>query len=176
MQKELNIPKIAQETSNWCWAACAQMTILFTNNNSLTQTQIVSVMYGVPVDRVSPKNPDCNKPATVEECEDVFTEYSVRFDFLDGYLQYNDIKTEIDAGRPMEIGIRWKNGGAHAVLIYGYETNGASIQKVLIRDPSKDTAPSVIIDYTDLITGKYGSGNNKGTWYDTLWKLRKTGT
>lgn len=172
MEKELDIPRIEQDTTNWCWAACTQMVIGYTNNNYLSQVQIVAVMYDVPVVLVSVTNPDCNKPANDKEIETVFDEYAVNWEYVRRALSYEELKTEIDNNRPIEIGIKWAKGGMHAVVIFGYQTNGRSIQNVLIRDPSKDTAPLVIVPYANLIDGKYG-GFGEGAWVDTFWKLKK---
>jgi hypothetical protein len=171
MKHELDIPRIEQEVTNWCWAACAQMTLGFTNNNQLTQEQIVAVMYDVPVSQVNANNPDCNSPASIKEIEIVFQEYAVYYKFLNSALTYSELIEELKTG-PVEIGIRWGNGGMHAILAYGYNTNSKSVQEVLIRDPWKDTAPVVTVNYADLINGEYG-GRSKGKWVDTFWKLRK---
>ncbi len=171
MRKELDISAIKQETTEWCWAACAQMIIGFTNNNQLTQEQIVATMYGVPVKSVSVKNPDCNRPASVSEIMDVFDEYSVSYEYSTGVLSYEDLINELNT-RPVEIGIKWADGAMHAILVFGYNTNYKTLQEVLIRDPADDKAPTVTYDYADLINGHYGQ-RSRGKWIDTFWKLQK---
>ena len=171
MRHELNIARVEQDTTNWCWAACAQMVILYARNNRLTQTQIVAVMYDVSLSQVSVDNPDCNTPATVDEIEIVFQEYAISYEFLERALTYEELINELNT-RPVEIGIRWERGGMHAVVAYGYNTNGKSVREVLIRDPSSDTAPTITVDYDDLINGHY-RGRARGRWVDTFWKLER---
>jgi|GEM_PF-5604275 len=169
-QQELDVSRKEQLTSNWCWAACAQMLIKFIRDNGLSQEQIVAVMYDVPLSQVSIDNPDCNKPASIHEIETVFDEFAVRYEFRDATLTFQELKDELDIA-PLELGILWPDGSMHAVVAYGYNTNGASIQEVLIRDPSPSTAPTVTVSFEDLITGAYG-GRAKGKWVDTFWKFR----
>jgi hypothetical protein len=147
------------------------MTIGFTTGNDLSQTQIVSVMYDVPVTQVEASNPDCDRPAGVEEINTVFEEYGVSFEYERRALSYEDLWAELDVA-PIELGIRWPDGGMHAVVAYGYNTNGKSLREVLIRDPDSVTAPIVTVDYDDLLNGGYGVRAG-GTWVDTFWKLRK---
>jgi hypothetical protein len=169
MKHELNIPRIEQKTTEWCWAACTQMIIGFTTNKKITQEQIVAIMYDVFLNEVSINNPECNQPASELEIKKIFEEYAVSYEFLKNVLSYQQLIKELNTS-PVGIGIQRENGG-HMIIAYGYNTNGGTQQEVLIRDPWKDYAPIITVDYADLINGKYGS-SSRGKWIDTFWKLK----
>ena len=50
-----------------------------------------------------------------------------------GASPYSTLKAEIDAGRPLVVRIVWSGGGAHAVVLEGYQASGA--ETVAVEDP-----------------------------------------
>lgn len=118
--------------NNWCWAACSVMIFdSLSVNDPLTgnlprMCDLASFIHAK----------DCCSAEYIEACDvgawpnRVFDKYAV-FHNQDAppdhfrTLTLEQIKAEIDAGRPIEILYQWsENRGAHVALVVGYYEDG----------------------------------------------------
>lgn len=175
----LDIPAIIQQRSQWCWAACVLMVLNFDDQHSsdcvdfpvVSQCAVAEVAQKLDTDYFGDElccNENyyaCNLP--MENSHDVSNLFNDGFsrDYrtrLRGYLDYDDIKENINEGRPI-IG-RWGNEDyGHFFIIKGYleiiepityswlrRTFCRSLKLVFINDPIKG-AKFIVFDH--LISG-----------------------
>jgi hypothetical protein len=145
-----NFRLICQELTNWCWAAVTQ-SILDSRLSVSTQRE-VAVAH---IKKHRPSEPEVNLAATATQggvCEDM--ECKAQFNaphslrrllaersllqpngYIQGSLTFDQLKAEIDQGRPVACRIKWTNTiGAHFVCVAGYAANGSD-QFVRVFDP-----------------------------------------
>ena len=113
--KKLNIPVIYQTQTEWCWAACAVMILKY---------------YGYNKKFLSAYNQGCKH----KDIKKVFSHWKMSCKFKKGKMLFSTIVSEINAGRPIEIGIQIPFGDSHVVIIIGYKTLSES-NYVYIIDP-----------------------------------------
>lgn len=77
-------------------------------------------------------------------------------------LSFADIQAEIDAFKPVAIRIAWFGGGAHFVVIDGYQEFTSGEQQVHISDP--DGGYGYNLDYNELFGGSELGGNWTSTF------------
>lgn len=131
-----NLYPIGQQQENWCWAACIEI-VLKNAGIPITQSQIVSKVFGAPYDR----------DASQGEIMGALSGWAV-----DAYgyprslycqqVRYgtNEIQHSLINGWPLIVGIRNRSGsGYHAVVLAAidyYLINGqVAIQSVTLKDP-----------------------------------------
>jgi hypothetical protein len=144
----LAIEPQTQRSSLWCYAACASMAIQFIKQtDEPEQCRIAGfVTHGTNGD------PDlqhcCTSPAIDPVCVargckvvdigDIYAHYGISFkddgnhDVL-GQVGFDVLQAEFDAGRPVQIVIRWapnEGGGKHALLVAGIRG-----QQLFVLDP-----------------------------------------
>ncbi|MBV8977720.1 MAG: C39 family peptidase [Alphaproteobacteria bacterium] len=138
------MPTLPQRQSNWCWAASAEMAMRYLG---LDVPQCVQASYEFrPPNDGSPdvgRNKCCDAPST--NCNQggwpQFSTY--HFDASNtsnAPLSFEQIRTEIDAKRPVLFSWHWVGNGGHMMVIVGYVTIG-NLQYVVVNDPEP---------YTDL--------------------------
>lgn len=104
--KLLGIYGYAQETSNWCWAACERSILNYFGFSPLpSQTQIVSTVY----------NPPVNQGATMNQIAASLGSYGVNAAAISSKLSFTAIESYIKNDEPI-IGDQW----GHATVIRGY--------------------------------------------------------
>ena len=125
--KILNFTIQKQEQSEWCWAAVsASIRGFYSPGNSLAQCEVVNLML------------------MVQNCCDNPTSFNRRFNLANTLKQLNHLQeddpgkpefgrvvTEINAGQPLAVKIRWDGGANHFVVVYGFTDD----DKVHIADP-----------------------------------------
>jgi len=145
----LSVPQKTQEKSNWCWAACSQ-AILEYYGTYVTQTQIADYA----VNGANQTYPLCSNSLSgidgiLKHFDAILSTCRKAYAFFK-----SEIQQEIDAGRPIQIGILWWAGGGHAVVIRGIVGDYLYIMDPLY-GPLIKTYNSTVI-------------NNSGFWFDTL--------
>lgn len=152
-----------QLQSLWCWAAVAtSVGLLFAPKSKLTQCKVVAKTLKVPDCCTHPEQWNVEKPL-----QNALTAIGRLKAAIPAALSFDEVKHEIDSGRPVGARIRWRSGGAHFVLIAGYgesETNGTKLLD--IEDP-------FYLDETltyDSFRFAYQSGS--GEWVGS-YKVRK---
>jgi len=170
-QHELDLRHHPQEGKLWCWAACIHMVLdLFDLEGDLTsQCAIVKKMlqdkdpgHVCPPDFPS-RNESCDVMVMAKSWRDCGIRQVIP---KDGAMKIEDIKAEIAEGRPVEVGILWKAGGGHAVLIRGW--SATSPETLLIADPLRDSpiasvVPAGLATHDELFAA-FGHGLWRYTW------------
>jgi len=170
--RELDIQHRPQEGRLWCWAACVDMVLRHNENvNDKSQCEIVRTKLNNQAHACAP-DPNLR----LESCE--ATEIAPTWRKcgihnvvpIDGSISIEDIKSEIAARRPIEVGILWdedEGGGGHAILIKGWAPT--SPEALLIDDPLRQssvgesrfgTGRATFEDLTDAL----GHGTWRYTW------------
>jgi hypothetical protein len=145
-----------QEKSEWCWAAVAvSIDKYFDSKSPLKQCDIAKRVLGN--DKCCNGGDDCNKAMTLIGALNSIKRLSST---LTSPLSFELVRRELDAGRPVCARIKWNGGGAHFVVITGYEILPSGARHVDVADPH---SPDTTVDYDDLRNAYYGDG----TWVDT---------
>ncbi|MCX2183054.1 hypothetical protein KV205_21335 [Streptomyces sp. SKN60] len=114
--KRLNITMQAQQKDNWCWAAGGN-TIATWYGRTYSQNQFCNAAFG------RQQGYDCpNWQATLGNVQDGLSWAGINpGSYVDGWLRYSTVQTEINANRPVETRIQWASGGGHMHVLYGYD-------------------------------------------------------
>ncbi|GCE00572.1 papain-like cysteine protease family protein [Embleya hyalina] len=115
--KRLNITMQAQQKSNWCWAGAGN-TIATWYGRGYSQNQFCNAAFG------RSQNTECpNSQANLGNVQNALRWAGVNSgSYVNGWLQYSTVQSEINADRPIETRIQWSSGGGHMHVIYGYDT------------------------------------------------------
>ena len=139
----LPITSVIQKESLWCWAACAEMVTGFLQTPH-EQCEVVTHFPGN-----KPEGDPCqqshvfrNVGCDISQMNTVWQLLKVNFKLVQTppqpgvpALPFDALKNEINAGRPIEVGVAWHGGlSGHAMLVKGYgEIDGRD--SVWINDP-----------------------------------------
>lgn len=120
-ERLLAVPYAQQEQNNWCWAACCQMLLSLLGKPSLSQCQIAEDEFHGSCCR-NPSSATCDLGQWPETA---YPAHGIQLDRIDGALSEGTLRSEIDAGRAIEVYYVWQGGSsAHVALIIGYYSNG----------------------------------------------------
>jgi len=136
----LQISPVLQKESQWCWAACVEMVTAFLSNPQ-QQCQAVTNL-------LTAGNPCSNSHdfreigCSILKMAEVWKSVGVNSKLIRATddedlpaLEFDKLKTEINANRPIEVGISWHGGrGGHAMIVKGYGKIGG-LDSVWINDP-----------------------------------------
>lgn len=159
----LNFNMQQQQQTQWCWAATSVSVALYYRFwSGWTQCEMVNEERGQTTCCQNGSSTACNQPNVLDSPLD-------RADVLDhmvsGTVSYEDIRTEIDSGRPLAWRIGWSGGGGHFAVIEGYQRFGT--ERVAIDDPwygQSDVNVSVL-------TG--GTYQGSGSWTHSYFTKRQ---
>lgn len=174
--KRLDVPLRKQQASEWCWAAVSQAVELFFNPHSeLQQCKIVGGAFhqgccgkgDAPV-----RDPACNRPGYLHVVLGGLgllakPNTKAAQDWIKGPVSFEQLRHEIDRGRPVCVLIKWRNGGGrgHFILIEGYSISASQKPYVFVRNPlspkSASHHPYEVIASQDT-SGGYQDG--QGVW------------
>lgn len=116
----LSVAYIAQEQTNWCWAACCQMVFQFDGVAGVQQCDMATAQFGGNC-CAAPSSSMCNQGNWPEN---TYGHYGFNCSRSNIPFTPGSLQAEIDAGRPVECYYAWAGGGAHVALICGYYPNG----------------------------------------------------
>ncbi len=173
-QRRLTFRIQRQQQSEWCWAAVAASVEQFFDPDPdpasrLKQCEVADMVLKdkdkMPKPKCCEDPEDCDLPA---ELEDALKKIYKWRDTLDvdpltgakGSLTFEQVKREIDRGRPVCAGIRWKSGTGHFVVVRGYRVLGSGAQQLYVADP---LYPSSLVDFNEFTVAYYGEGE----WTET---------
>ena len=149
----LNINGVIQEKSNWCWAATSNCVSLYLRGTSPTQTQIVTAVKGSPI----------NNPALPAEQVAALNYSGINTTYVDRALSATEIKDMIrGCYSPILAHIAWSDGGAHAVVIYGYSYSSQNY--ISYMDPWGDS------NRFNSCTVDYFNQNSEFSWVRSFYK------
>lgn len=142
-----------QQESEWCWAAVAATIDQYFNPLSpLRQCDVATRVLGS--DNCS--NP-INEPAILGDAVQVVNPQRVN---LERALNFDELRREIDAGRPVCCAIEWTGGGGHAVVVTGYRVLTSGVRHIHVEDPLNASGD---FDFDEFRNAYYGHG----TWVET---------
>ncbi len=158
-----------QERSEWCWAAVsAGVDRFFRPDSTHNQCDIAgSVLNLECCNGTQPAQSDaCNAPHALHP---VLGRYHLlAADPIVTPLAFDRLRTEIDAGRPVCVLIKWLDGQGqltdrgHFVALNGYRVTPAQKQFVSITDPIYGSSE---IAFEQFTSGKGGYRDGRGVWF-----------
>lgn len=145
--KFLGLSMEPQEKTNWCWAAVSVSVRRFRKLTELTQCQEANLLLG--------RNNCCANP---EACNLVGRlDRNVLFEQDGAAMAFEDVRVEIDKGRPVAVEIEWTDGGGHFVCIDGYNAAGAT-PLLSVKDPLNGSS---MVPYPTFVSSYLGLGKWK---------------
>jgi len=130
-------PMEHQEETDWCWDAVAvSIEHYFDPYSKLTQPGLARTVLGAVE----------NQPAAVDQALESIQKLSRTAE----RLSFAEIQEQLDQGLPVCVRIVWDEGGAHAVVITGYDTTGGA-RKLYVSDPILKDSNVMTWDYDSFL-------------------------
>ncbi|MBL8290684.1 MAG: hypothetical protein JNN08_02545 [Bryobacterales bacterium] len=153
------MPKQLEEL--WCWAAVSvAVDQYFAPSSTLNQCTVAGLVFNR---ECCADSGPCNRATSLA---DALNRVGHRHSRLERPLDFAEIRSEIDAGRPVCVRIGWLGGGGHFVAIHGYWLSVSGVPHVDVADP---LFPSGRWNYDDFVLA-YQNGevaNGGGRWTHT---------
>lgn len=152
-QYSISITRRAQQQSNWCWAATAQM-IGSKYCTVKSQENIVKTIKGAVINK---GGTDSDVASAIQYACDA--KYSVK---TKGVQTYSTVQSNIAGNKLIGVKMEWNSGGVHAVVLTGYTTTGG----VTLVDPAVNCGKANY-SYNMLVSGtriQSGTGKLSKMW------------
>lgn len=151
-----------QEETNWCWSAVTQAVLGFLRGAAPSQEAVASdharhsgkLYTCAPPERKKTAGRACADVACQASCNDahilrvVLNEQGC-FDSVisaNSPPTFQQIQTEIDAGRPVPCRIQWNVGGGHFIIVSGWTVGADGIERVHVLDPASNEGAKSIVE------------------------------
>lgn len=118
-----------QDQTNWCWAAGSVSVATYFGMLDLSQCDLVNNQLAQTTCCRFGNSPACDRPWYPDRSLSAVRCYA---GFRRGPLDMATLFTELVAGRPVGIGIHWRQGGGHFVIAIGADTSAGTM---VIADP-----------------------------------------
>ncbi|RJQ78195.1 hypothetical protein D5S17_13505 [Pseudonocardiaceae bacterium YIM PH 21723] len=153
----LQFTQLKQVQNQWCWAASGLSIAQFRGKGAgVSQNEFCNKAHGYPAGTACPNQPD-----TLQTVQRGFQAIGLGAGSVSGSsIPFATVKSNIDAGKPIETGIYWTAGGGHAQVIYGY--NG---QTMAYGDPWPQSPTYNEMDYNSYVS------NGEFQWGDALYNV-----
>ncbi|MGB3176430.1 MAG: papain-like cysteine protease family protein [Albidovulum sp.] len=159
--KSASLPQFMEHQSqtNWCWAANgASVGNYYWGPGTYTQCGIANTCQGKTTCCTSPGG--CNQYGFLDQA----LRAAKSFDSMaGGTTTWAIVMKRIDAKQPVGTRVAWNGGGAHFMMITGYDNNG---NKIAIQDPWYGASTVAWASYP----ASYHSG---GTWTHTYFTKKQ---
>jgi hypothetical protein len=154
------IPLQHQEQVEWCWAAIAvAIDKYFNPSSSLRQCDVANrVVRRDDCCGAGAGTTDCN---VAEKLQDALASIGRSRGAIPQAYSFEEVQTEIDAGRPVCARIEWASGGAHFVALDGYRVLPSGAQHIHVADPLN---PPSEVDFDEFKSAYHGEGTWTGTY------------
>src|SRR5262249_3004010 len=117
-----------QLQTQWCWAAVsASVTAL--HQQPMTQCAIVNLTRSLNSCCQSGSSSSCNQPWYLDQA---LLKTGTLARMTAQYLPWSQLRSEIDAGKPVGVRMGWPNGGGHFLAVSGYD---AQLGIIAVADP-----------------------------------------
>jgi hypothetical protein len=147
--KQLDFNMEAQTQSNWCWAATAtSVSHFYWFLSNWTQCLVANAELNLKGCCKSPVPGACNVPWFLDRA----LTQTKNFVSITGPITFQQVRTEIDAGRPVGARIGWSGGGGHFMVIYGYSSI-AGTDYLDIDDPIYGKSHLTVADFSSNYQG-----------------------
>lgn len=158
-----------QQKLNWCWAAVTSGIAGYLGQpvkQCAVATKALADREGL--DFCRQLDPASQEKADVQlSLGDVFAAMPIEHERSGGPLEFDELKAELDAGRPVCARIAWVSGGGHFVVICGYRhSKDGKMRQVFVTDPFFADS---LMDYEAFRDGY----QNAGEWTHT-YRFRKS--
>lgn len=148
----------AQQQTNWCWAATSTSVSYFYDAGSTwTQCSVANAQVG---------RSDCCGTGASGPCniygylDDALTRTG-NFDHRDNSAAtFQQVKTQINSGRPVGMRTAWSGGGAHFLALIGYLDD--TTDYVAVDDPIYGKSD---VSWSTILSSYQGSGSWTHTYY-----------
>ncbi len=156
--KQLPFTMQAQTETNWCWAATStSVSHFYWFLSPWTQCRVAN-------DELS--RSDCCSGTVPSGCNvawylDRALTRTNNFISITGPVSFQQVRDEIDAGRPVGARIGWSGGGGHFMVIYGYSLV-VGTEYFDIDDPIYGKSHLTVADFSSNYQGS-------GTWTHTYF-------
>jgi hypothetical protein len=148
-----------QTESNWCWAATAtSVSHFYWWWSTWTQCRVANGELAHSDCCNSPVPSACNVPWYLDKA---LTRTNNFVSIMGGQASFQQVKSEIDAGRPVGARIGWNGGGGHFMVIYGY-SRILNFEYFDIDDPIYGKSHLSVSDFASNYQGS-------GTWTHTYF-------
>ncbi len=157
----LNVTRVKQAKTKWCWAATSQMIGNYMNSSSnRSQWDVVAYVKDSSYPNVGGTTGDIRQGIRYASGSTVtYTSGSIC-----SWLSHT---SNINSGNPIGVWMNWDSGGAHALVCAGTKTTSGSNYLYII-DPWEDNT-SEWYNYNSLKNGtKIQSGT--GSYDTSFWK------
>lgn len=163
--------EVEQETNSWCWAASMQAILAMFEIN-VNQCEEVNWAYDRNDCCNNPTPNDCIRGADGDTQQQVLDHWGLDSNLVFNHLTWSQIKTEIKAGRPINMGWLWccTYCGGHSLNIYGFSEvkNGTVKYNVMYMDPWPGEGYNTA-SYDWVV----GSCPGDHEWYRTLYDIHE---
>ena len=167
----VDLPETFQETNMWCWAASMEAVL---------DVYDVDVQQCVEANWLFSRNDCCNSPtpgacvagASGTDQKNVLDHWGLDSTLVWSSRSWAQLKSELKAPRPMNMGWSWCGGGGHSLDIYGFSEFDDGTQNVAYMDPWPGEGYNSA-DY-DWVVGGCGPGDpGDHSWYRTLYDIKE---
>ena len=149
----------SQTQSNWCWAANgASVGNFYWGANTYTQCGIANTCQNKTTCCSNPGG--CNQYGYLDQALQAARSWD---SYGNGTCPFATLQSRVDAGQPVGTRVAWNGGGAHFMMITGYNNNGNTIT---LQDPWYGTSTVAYASYP----GSYHGG---GTWTGTYYTKKQ---
>ena len=156
--KQLAFNMQMQTESNWCWAAVStSVSHFYWWLSTWTQCRVANAELGHNDCCNNPVPSACNVPWYLDRA----LTRTNNFVSMTGQASFQQVKNEINAGRPVGARIGWNGGGGHFMMIYGY-SRILSMEYFDIDDPIFGKSHLAVSDFASNYRGS-------GTWTHTYF-------
>lgn len=171
----MTVPWFPQRTSNWCWAASAQMVLHFYQQTTVKQCDVARVKFnGTNCCTLAHQIFDCDHGCTADEVALIYKNFNIDSTRLPNPIDFKgsvSLDSEININRrPVEVGLQWPHGnGKHLVIVFACFVNSQDEQLVSVNDPWLGKGLAVLYDSL-----KSAYSEEHGEWIST-WTGIKPG-
>src|ERR1017187_4330517 len=149
-----------QTQSNWCWAATStSVSLFYWSASGRTQCKVAGAELNLTTCCNSPVPGACNVPWYLDKA---LTRTHNFVSIVSSTVSFDQVKAEIDAGRPVGVRIGWSGGGGHFVAIYGYTRILGVADYFDIDDPIYGKSHLTVSDFSSNYQGS-------GSWTHTYF-------
>ena len=169
-----------QTESNWCWAAAStSASHFYWWLSTWTQCRVANAELG---------HNDCCNSSVPSACNvpwflDRALTRTNNFVSMMGQVSFQQVKNEIDAGRPVGARIGWNGGGGHFMMIYGYsrilsteyfdiDVTGMSVQTI---NTKAKHVPGLNYSTKLSVEGETGYIDAKGDYHNPDFPVTREG-
>jgi hypothetical protein len=157
--KQLAFTMQMQTQSNWCWAATStSVSHFYWFWSTWTQCRVANGELAHSDCCDSPVPSACNVPWYLDKA---LTRTHNFVSIIGQQASFQQVREEIDAGRPVGARIGWNGGGGHFMVIYGY-SRFLGMEYFDIDDPIYGKSHLAVSDFANNYQGS-------GTWTHTYF-------